>query len=158
VRRARFRYLEDGLDQKVGINSHTHTHTHTDRQTHTHTRTHACIHTHVHTHVCTPCSGRMALSGSSPDTAGADARDNRSCTLLTPYELRLLSNLRPPTEGLLHEGGYDSCTLQATGSASYLGAYLCVYSGGSNKHNFWTARVKSIKSYIFGILSSRSVD
>eukprot|EP00967_Tisochrysis_lutea_P024539 scaffold28205_cov20-Tisochrysis_lutea.AAC.5 len=40
-------------------------------------------------------AGRMALSGSSPDTAGADAHGNRTCTLLTPFELRLLSNLRP---------------------------------------------------------------
>ena len=31
-------------------------------------------------------------------------------------------------------------------------------SGGCRKHNFWTAHFKSTKNYIFGILSSRSVD
>ena len=31
--------------------------------------------------------------------------------------------------------------------------FLCHPAGGCRKHNFWTARVKSIKNYIFGILT-----
>jgi len=31
-------------------------------------------------------------------------------------------------------------------------------SGGCRKHNFWTALVKSIKIYIFGILASRAIN
>lgn len=55
------------------------------------------MNTHVNTRMHTRThAGRMALDGSSPSTAGANAQSNRHSTLLTPYELRLLSNLRPP--------------------------------------------------------------
>jgi hypothetical protein len=30
--------------------------------------------------------------------------------------------------------------------------------GGCRKHNFWTTRFKSIKNYIFGILTLRAID
>ena len=36
--------------------------------------------------------------------------------------------------------------------------FLCHPAGGCRKHNFWTARVKSIKNYIFGILTSKAID
>ena len=36
--------------------------------------------------------------------------------------------------------------------------YFSRQSGGVRKHNFWTARVKSIKNYIFEILTSRPIN
>jgi len=33
-----------------------------------------------------------------------------------------------------------------------------MHAGGCRKHNFWMVRVKSIKNYMFEILTSRAID
>jgi len=40
----------------------------------------------------------------------------------------------------------------------YVSPFYCLPAGGCRKHIFWTACVKSIKNYIFEILTSRAVD
>lgn len=65
----------------------------------------------------------MARSGSSPGTAGADAWGNRTCTLLTPYELQLLSNLRPAAveeEGQGGQSGGENILFRSMDSATHL--------------------------------------